>query len=635
MIDLPLEFELPAPWTGGKKFKASAVAPINFLVGPNGSGKSRFAKELKTRLPSANGGARLLNTDRLEGMQSATALRNNFGDHFGNGFDKNYFSLFKSAGSQEGSGLDTFVLLEERLDLRIQVEATLSNLFNRRISLEWDSGRLKAMAAIGPTGAAYRLDRDECHGIKELLVLLTHLYNEEHPYLIIDEPELNLHPQYQAFFMQEVRRLAGNPAIDPNKKIIFLITHSPFILDFVSVEDVKAVISFDLNHEFPRQLLDLGVEESARLARLVPRLNVHHKQLFFSDNPIFVEGIHDAQVVATVQSARKVSMAAAGSCVIDAGGNEEVNQYLDLCSHLGKRAFFLYDLDSLFRGNLRARIRGEAGVKAALLASGLGADFGIYCGALESRLTTMTDQLLAIATPPPSLVELIAFLRSLGARKDWSSDKYPKARVAILTALSRLRADLVSATSAGDVDDIEGRLKKICELLHGQNVLLLPGGTLERYLPSYTGNPYEIRDDSKSEAVAAEIAWLAGQHDEATLRARYTDLYKVIEALPSKPPVVIDSILIEYISAFIHALQGAVVANAAWNHEELGKFLAIKQPASAKIFSVASIVRSAPDKFRCVVEVLPMLGQGLRHVIVTETTNAGMRNFLIGNGKAT
>ena len=59
---------------------------------------------------------------------------------------------------------------------------------------------------------SYRLDRDECHGIKELLVMLTHLYDDQKQYLIIDEPELNLHPQYQSFFMQEVRKIAGDPS---------------------------------------------------------------------------------------------------------------------------------------------------------------------------------------------------------------------------------------------------------------------------------------------------------------------------------------------------------------------------------------------------------------------------------------
>ena len=280
MINLSLTFPLPEPWKN-KTFQTQAIGPINFLVGPNGSGKSRFASTLKGHLSNA----RLLNTDRLQGMESTAALRNFIGDHFAAGFAKNQFTNFKNSGIQFGAGLDTFVLLEERLDLRIQVEATLSHLFNRKITLEWDSGNLVARAAIGLTGTSYRLDRDECHGIKELLVLLTHLYNDEHPYLIIDEPELNLHPQYQAFFMQEVRRVAGDPQLDRLRKIVFLITHSPFILDFRTVEDVKSVISFDLKHEVPRHIFGLGPAESARLATLVPRLNVHHKQLFFSDNP--------------------------------------------------------------------------------------------------------------------------------------------------------------------------------------------------------------------------------------------------------------------------------------------------------------------------------------------------------------
>src|SRR5208282_1622266 len=158
----------------------------------------------------------------------------------------------------------------------------------------------------------------------------THLYNNEHRFLIIDEPELNLHPQYQAFFMQEVRKVAGDPTLDGKKKIVFLITHSPFILDFRTVDDLKSVISFDLNHSVPRNIFGIDEGATTRLSSLVPRLNVHHKQLFFSDNPIFVEGILDAQVIETMQEARGVSVAAAGSCIIDAGGSEEVNHYLEL-----------------------------------------------------------------------------------------------------------------------------------------------------------------------------------------------------------------------------------------------------------------------------------------------------------------
>ena len=55
------------------------------------------------------------------------------GDNFAQGFQKIWFPNFKSAGTNFGSGLDTFVILEERPDIRVLVEATLSSLFNRSI----------------------------------------------------------------------------------------------------------------------------------------------------------------------------------------------------------------------------------------------------------------------------------------------------------------------------------------------------------------------------------------------------------------------------------------------------------------------------------------------------------------------
>jgi len=172
VINKKLSFGLPLPWKD-KTFSTDQIGAINFLVGPNGSGKSKFAGALKGSL----GNARLLGTDRLSGMEQNNALRGMFGDHFSNGLAKSHFTHLKNAG-QAGFGIDTVVLLEERMDLRIQVEATLSHLFNRKIMLEWDSGNLVARAILGDSGTSYRLDRDECHGIKELLVLLTHLYND-------------------------------------------------------------------------------------------------------------------------------------------------------------------------------------------------------------------------------------------------------------------------------------------------------------------------------------------------------------------------------------------------------------------------------------------------------------------------
>ena len=623
MIDKILSFDLPIPWKQ-KKFETSQIGTINFLVGPNGSGKSKFAQALRSHL----GNARMLGTDRLIGMEQTSVLMSNFGDHFADGFAKNHFSIFKTAG-QQGSGIDTIVLLEERMDLRIQVEATLSHLFNRKIILEWDSGKLIAKAILGETGDAYRLDRDECHGIKELLILLTHLYNDEHPYLIIDEPELNLHPQYQAFFMQEVRKLAGNPSTDKKKKVVFLVTHSPFILDFRSVDDVKSVISFTLSHSIPNHILDLDQTASARLSTLVPRLNVHHKQLFFSDNPIFVEGILDAQLVGTMQEARGVSVAGAGSCIIDAGGCEEVNRYLDLCIAFGKKAHFLYDLDSLFGGNLRACVKDDGSVQSFLVTAGVGNDFSKYCGELDGKLTAVIDQLIAVSPIPQPLTRLVEILTKPGPRAHWNGKTWSKARVSVMTAISRNRPAIVAAVSQTNIEEIEGRLKQIVLALKQVNIILLPGGTLERYLPKYAGDHYEFTNDAKRKAVEEEIEEMAKAMSATELATRYGELYEAVCALPSKASVDVERVLRDYLSHYIHDLQAAVVSNPVWQLDQVQAHLNSIQRATIKVFLVKELTRGPYKEFSAVVTIAEMLGQKQRLVHVNHHTNAGMGDFKI------
>lgn len=623
MINKKLSFPLPLPWKG-KTFSTDQIGAINFLVGPNGSGKSRFAGSLKDSLRNA----RLLGTDRLSGMEQNNALRGVFGDYFIDGHAKNHFGHLKNAG-QAGLGIDTIVLLEERMDLRIQVEATLGHLFNRKIMLEWDSGHLVARAILGDSGISYRLDRDECHGIKELLVLLTHLYNDEHPYLIIDEPELNLHPQYQAFFMQEVRKLTGDPEVDKKKKIVFLVTHSPFILDFRSVEDVKSVLSFNLNYSAPSHILGIDAAATARLSALVPRLNVHHKQLFFSDNPIFVEGILDAQLIGTMQEARGVSVAGAGSCIIDAGGCEEVNKYLELCLAFGKSAHFLYDLDSLFGGNLRACVKADGSVQSFLTTAGVGNDFGKYCGELESKLTRMIDQLLAAPAPTPSLTRLLESLRGLGERATWDGKRWARARVSVITAISRHRADVAALIPAVDVADVEARLRQIVAALKQKNINLLPGGALERYLPKYCGDDYELGDDAKRQAVTAEIEEMATPMTEAGLASRYGELYEAVLNLPSKVSVDVERVLRDYLSRYIHDLQAAVTNNPTWEVDQLQAHLSTVQRATTKVFFVQELTRGQHKEFVAVVSIVPMLGQRPRMVRVSHRTNAGVGDFEI------
>ena len=172
MIEMNLSIPLPTPWDGGT-FETDQIGSVNFLVGPNGSGKSQFAKELAKHLQ----GARMLGTDRLSGMEQVRPFASLYWRSLLPGTAKESIQLTSNnQKTWSGSGISTLVLLEERMDLRIQLEAVLGNLFNREIILgmglrqpDCQSSRRR------DDNVAYRLDREECHGIKELCVLLTHL----------------------------------------------------------------------------------------------------------------------------------------------------------------------------------------------------------------------------------------------------------------------------------------------------------------------------------------------------------------------------------------------------------------------------------------------------------------------------
>jgi predicted ATPase len=618
MIEHKLSFVLPAPWKN-VTFEIERFGAINYLVGPNGSGKSRFAEALKQKLPNA----RLLGTDRLTGMGKSTGL-GFMGDTFADGFRKNLFGNIRVAGQNFGSGLDTFLLLEERPDIRILVEATLSHLFNRAIYLEWDSGNLIPKAILGSSGASYRIDRDECHGIRELMVLLTHLYNDQHPYLIIDEPELNLHPQFQAFLMQEIRKVAGDPVPGTRRKAVFLITHSPFIIDIRSITDLKSILSFDLQHSAPRSLADIDEPATQRLSSLVPRLNVHHKQLFFSDNPIFVEGILDVQIVEAIQEQRNVSITAAGSCLIDAGGCEEVIKYLELCRGFGKRAFFFYDLDSLFTGNLRQCIKSETEVTAFLADLGLGGDFAKYCGELDRRLTDAIDVIRKC--DDLEVANLRRYLDGLAEEGRLRDKRLQKARVAVLVDLDRSPETIAMAVSQAAISDIQGRLNRIIEVLRGVNVILLRGGALEHYLPSYCGDPYELKDATKRAAVEMEVALLTSGA-VTDLKIQYRGLFDGITQLPAKPPVDTDSVLIKYLSDYVHELQGLVLSQPAWTAVEFNTHFGSVASGLGRLFKVDVFNRTDNSEFTATISISGPTA--IRRACVDHNTNAGMRKFAI------
>ncbi len=411
---------------------------------------------------------------------------------------------------------------------------------------------------------------------------------------------------------------------------MFLVTHSPFIIDVRNLDDLSSVISFSADYSIPVSIADAPSNSRARLSSLVPRLNVHHKQLFFCDNPIFVEGILDAQMIEAIQERRNVSVTAAGSCIIDVGGCEEVTKYIELCRLLRKSAFFFYDLDSLFLGSLRQCIKSDNEIVAFLAALGLGTDFASYCGKLDSSLTEAVKLVCESDSSSEEIIELKNYLNTLELDRAHSGKNLVKARVAVLVDLMSRRDSLAAVISGTLAADIEGRLNKIVELLRAKNVLLLKGGAMEHYLPSYGGNRYNLDESAKRKAVEAETAELGKGLFDRCFAERYGALFESIIRLPSKATVDTDLVLKRYLCDYIYQLQGLISTNNHWDITQLNEHFATAGAGLGKLFRVEFLQRVAATEFSARILIV----DDRRVVEINQDTNAGMRKIQLPSKSA-
>ncbi|MBR5400464.1 MAG: AAA family ATPase [Treponema sp.] len=309
MTELETKVRVPFLW-GKSVFKKSRWSQINLIVGPNGSGKTILATELTKQFEASGKSVKFISAERDS---------------------------------------DNISILRDNEKIRTKTEKVLSEMFGKSITFIEDiDGTFIPIVRNRAWNVEYMMEDAECHGLQKIISLLINLYSSTTDIVIFDEPELHLHPQFQLFFMNEIRQEAKHHV----NKLFFLITHSPFFIDLRTPEDLEGVIVCHINRP-PTHIEELLREDEALFKRFLPRFNTYHKQFFFSDNQIFVEGYTDQQLFTYLLPYVENKANIAGTSVIDVGGKDELGVFCKVCSLIGTDARIITDLDSLFSGKLR------------------------------------------------------------------------------------------------------------------------------------------------------------------------------------------------------------------------------------------------------------------------------------------
>jgi hypothetical protein len=617
MINIPVNITIPQLW-GSKTFSKNEWGEINLIVGPNGTGKSLFAEQLKQSLKKNDYQPRLLSAERLSGLekQDYSYFQSS---SLSQGFNISYFTALKNGGENFGLSSSAFIVLKERLNVRIKIEALLSDIFKKNIRLVEEGGYLKPKIQNIRGGVEYGLKESECHGLKELLTLLTFLYDDGKNCLIFDEPELHLHPQFQSFLLGEIRKIAGNPKIDTAKKMFFIITHSPYFLDFRTIDDLKNIIVCHYE-ELPNFIDTLEEQDEYILKKFLPRFNTHHKQFFFSPNPVFVEGYTDQQIITLLFDKIDYNINASGSSIIDVGGKDELAVFFKLCKKLNIKARIIADLDAFFKGKLREIVQVDERCNRYIQENGLGTDLSNLIGELDRKLKSAAEDLITKSVTDYDIKHIVDFLNPIIT----APEKKHTVIISFLIALLKHKEKILTVVSPVQKKELVfviSRFSQLLEAYKAANVFIFPKGEIENYYINSRVDYLNINEKDKSDYFHAERDYILHCNDAQELESNYAELINTLKSAVPQIKVDLRGHLKFQIVEWLQTVQREVAKGDVSSVDGLKTNAKIDYNLFGQIIDVVELCVEADRKFVCKIKIKSsFLGEDLPPVEFTEVT---------------
>ncbi len=505
---------------------------LTVLLGPNGSGKTHLMRGMKNSLAAHCAGkkVRFLSAGRVGLFEQ---FRSDYDGHRGgnpNYKDASYGSVGDATRRHNYETLQgDFQTLAVRPDILIKIRERLRKLFGRDILVLWDGGRLKVeFVRTSGSSSSYSSAR-EASGLLHLAGLLTALYDDEVGALLIDEPEVSLHPQLQAFLLKEILSVADLPTDSSHKKLVVIGTHSTEFLRVESPQDLpRLVFCQDLGSDPVQVSPDAGELKNSKIFGLLVRMGQEHKLSFFAKSPLLVEGPSDAIICGALASKLEIHLEAGGSQLLPVIGKGQFPVVVKLLRMIGKSPLVLADADGLADGLDTVNsflMSDEANMRAAGVgfASALELSRSVYrafCDLVDSRWTEIS-----------AMAESHAYWK----KRDFAEVDLTKAkrRAAFATLFSTPESELSALSQDGGWFTIRKRLAVLLDLLESQGCFVLRKGTIESYFLQVT--PSSVSD--KPTAAAEEVASFGAASDSA-LQTGYADVLRCLKQAASTQDIV-------------------------------------------------------------------------------------------------
>lgn len=180
-------------------------------------------------------------------------------------------------------------------------------------------------------------------GFKRLFVILYYIFHPQYSIILIDEPEIHLHPSIIKRFLWVLENKKEN-------KQIFFTTHHPAFIQAKNLVNIWRVVRNEL-----RSTAVYGFyEKDINLNRFVQEINDENSSMLFADKVLLVEGVSDA--IFMREMIRRFYKKDKDISVVYTSGKGAIDLYTKICDIFYIPYSVMLDSDALETSSL-ARVK--------------------------------------------------------------------------------------------------------------------------------------------------------------------------------------------------------------------------------------------------------------------------------------
>lgn len=497
---------------GEQPVQITIYSGLTVFVGPNASGKTQTLKALRTSLKKVFGSekVRYLSSNRIGTMETYRSRVGQYTyspDDYIVG-DRNNKKSRKEIEIAAGD----FFTMDEKKDIYIKVAERLSVLFGRQIYLRWDAGKLKVYFEKTDSQEEYSV-AVEASGLVNVISILAALFDKDVEVLLIDEPEVSLHPQLQSYLLREMKKAARE-----YKKTIIISTHSTEMISLSNISDMSNLVFFS-DKKLPVQVSPTAPElENRKLKDFVMRMGQIYKAGFFAKKILLIEGASDLIISKCLLQKLDLNIDVAGSQIVPVEGKGQFPVITKMFRLVNKEVCILTDLDGFTDDNKVTELFSTSPEADEIARSNSHRSMAEMIQNVRDEMTKLVD------ANQDRLAPIYESHPYWSNRKP--SDDATKAirRAVIAQLLSSSQESLAQWPDADVWCSMQISLDNLLSSLEKIGCFVLRKGAIESY---YQFAPSTTYDEKPTKAVE-ETSNLQDQ-SEAYIREKYGDIIRALE----------------------------------------------------------------------------------------------------------